>query len=148
MPLYDYRCENCGAEDEIAHKLDSSYACSCGGSCHEVRCECGGLCHKIIRGVMVVGVLPSKPLVVGPGQALTSNAAVRAHDAKMQAKGLVPVSESDPVWRRKLDRVQKKTDLAAVRLGFRDDGERQEFMRENSRREAAGKPKKLTPIGT
>lgn len=147
MPVYDYRCAECGASDEVVHKLDSPYVCSCGGSCHEVRCECGGICHKIMRGVPVIGVLPSKPRVVS-GHVLDSNSAVRAHDAAMLAKGMVPVSANETAWRQKIDRVQRKTDLAAVRLGFRDDGERQEFMRENTRREKAGERKKLTPIGT
>lgn len=128
MPRYDYRCDNCHAEEERLLTLAE----------HELMQEChgcGAAMRTVIAAVRTIGPMPSKPVRLGGADVdVHSNEEMRQYQA---ANPNARVVDKDDSWMRKhRDESRERAEGLARRQGFRDWAQRNETMKREKKRRA------------
>ena len=113
--LYDLRCGECGFTDEdflTGEQYQDVKA-------NKLKCDCGGIVQTVIRPVMTVGPMPSKPLVVGNMEkVISSNSELRAFQ-KAHPDIRVTTNASGE-WKKLYSNSREIADRNAKKWGFDD----------------------------
>lgn len=128
MPLYVFRCDDCGGELEESLPVSEASA--------SFPCECGGQLERIITPVATIGVTWSKPLALPSiGKTFETNRQYRDYAAQQAAQGVVAVEGNDGAWRKMKDRAREGADKVAQSMGWKDHEHRgQERKKEKAKR--------------
>lgn len=128
MPLYDYYCAACDVHDEtfvaLADYDPNGLPCP----------DCGAQAKRGVPAVLTVGPMPSKPLTIKQiGRSFESNGELRRYKAEHPEARFVEPSSRE--WRTHVDKTREKCEASAKRHGFRDHEARQNWRKDNAKRE-------------
>ena len=130
MPLYDVKCTaGCGHFEDVFARLGDIDRMVCS--------QCGAPVQRLIRPVMTVGPMPSKPLEVKQiGRRFESNSELREY--ARQNGDVEVLSATSQKWRKHVDTVKEKAERSAKKAGLNDREDRLNyFAREAKARQRA-----------
>ena len=135
MTLYDFKCKGCCGyfEDMFVLLADMEKA---------VCPSCDGPLQTIIRGVPVIGPMPSKPLVVKHiGRSFESAGEWR--DYQRDNPDCQVLSSDSKQWRDHRDSVKEKVEVTSRKMGYRDYAHRSAHRKEEKLKKAGKLDKKI-----
>lgn len=138
MPIYQWTCESCGAEDDVLApiaRMDDTIYCA----------GCGAAMRRVPAVGVPAGVLPSKPLVIKhAGVTLETNAEQRGYEAKLAEEGMRMISANSPEWEAEHRKVREFADKRARQRGFRDwDDSKQQRGKDLARKRELDRAQKI-----
>lgn len=124
MPLYEFRCDDCGDIFEGICSVSKRKDNLCG--------RCDGPTTILIAPVMTVGPMPSKPFTVdGHDIPFHSNGELRDYKKANPKEHFLQAN--DKVWTDHVDDVRNRCEAKAKKMGYRDLEQRRKGLKEHKK---------------
>jgi putative FmdB family regulatory protein len=135
MPLYDFKCpDGCGYFHDIFVPLSQQDKTTCP--------ECKAVLTTIIRAVMTIGPMPSKPLVLDQvGRRFESVTEYR--DYKRENADWDFLSPKSKAWQDHKDMAREKAEACAKRGGYIDLEDKRTRRKKDNAKKAGKLDKKI-----
>lgn len=135
MPMYDFKCKgSCGYFEDMFVLLADKDKVVCP--------SCAGPLQTVIRGVPVIGPMPSKPLVVSHiGRKFESAGEWKEYQRKNPDCQVISADSKE--WRDHRDSVKEKVEATSRKMGYRDYAHRSAHRKEEKLKKAGKLDKKI-----